>query len=73
MREVPNPGETANIPDMKDVDSLLTENKKQYFTYDGSLTTPPCTEAVTWIEFKSWIPMSHKQVMLTLSTKFKSI
>ncbi|XP_012283411.1 carbonic anhydrase 2 isoform X2 [Orussus abietinus] len=33
-----------------------------YFTYDGSLTTPPCSEVVTWIDFKDPLPLSHLQI-----------
>ncbi|PNF30278.1 Carbonic anhydrase 7 [Cryptotermes secundus] len=44
------------------LDSLLPMTKHLYFTYNGSLTTPPCLEVVTWIEFKQPILLSHYQV-----------
>jgi hypothetical protein len=33
-----------------------------YWTYLGSLTTPPCNESVTWILFKKYIEVSHHQL-----------
>lgn len=41
---------------------LLPENTEDYWTYAGSLTTPPLTEAVTWIVLKQPIEVSHDQV-----------
>ncbi|CAH0394947.1 unnamed protein product [Bemisia tabaci] len=42
--------------------SLLPCNPERYFSYLGSLTTPPCLEVVTWIDFKHPVLLSHTQV-----------
>jgi carbonic anhydrase len=36
----------------------------RYFTYAGSLTTPPCTEGVTWIVAAVPEELSSKQLQL---------
>lgn len=35
--------------------------KGAYYTYLGSLTTPPCNECVIWIVFVEPIEVSHEQ------------
>lgn len=44
-----------------DAESLLPENRRPYY-YVGSLTTPPCSEAVQWFVLKQPIGMSKAQV-----------
>ncbi|KAG5893394.1 hypothetical protein JTB14_038056 [Gonioctena quinquepunctata] len=50
------------IPGFISLDDFTTTDRIQYFTYKGSLTTPPCSEVVTWIEFRNTIPLSHNQI-----------
>lgn len=42
--------------------SALMPNKKGYYLYNGSLTTPPCSENVTWFVLEEPIEVSQKQV-----------
>jgi carbonic anhydrase len=44
-----------------DADDLLPTSKR-YFTYGGSLTTPPCSEGVKWLVLVEPIEMSQAQI-----------
>jgi carbonic anhydrase len=40
----------------------LLPPERQYFTYMGSLTTPPCSEGVLWMVMKQPVPVSAEQI-----------
>ncbi len=46
-----------------DLSQLLPEDKR-YYTYMGSLTTPPCSEGVLWMVMKQPVPISPEQVAI---------
>jgi carbonic anhydrase len=43
------------------IDALLPSNK-DYYRFNGSLTTPPCTEGVRWIVLKEASTLSKEQI-----------
>ncbi|KNE71987.1 hypothetical protein AMAG_15928 [Allomyces macrogynus ATCC 38327] len=47
---------------MLDTAPFVAATKGNFFTYSGSLTTPPCTEGVTWLIPASPLKMSVKQL-----------
>jgi carbonic anhydrase len=42
--------------------TMLLPTQRQYYTYMGSLTTPPCTEGVLWMVMKQPTMVSPEQV-----------
>ncbi|CAF3809278.1 unnamed protein product [Rotaria sp. Silwood1] len=42
--------------------NLMPENIQNYYTYDGSLTTPMCYESVRWIVFRDRMGISKRQL-----------
>ena len=42
----------------------LLPQSKDYYAYEGSLTTPPCSEGVLWHVLKSPIEISQQQLQI---------
>jgi len=60
---LPNIGYKDKKCDFKQpIPSKLLPENHAYWTYLGSLTTPPCNECVIWIVFKEHIEVSHEQL-----------
>lgn len=53
--------EALNGPGALDLQQLLPADRS-YYTYMGSLTTPPCTEGVLWLVMRQPVPVSVDQV-----------
>ncbi|BES95455.1 anhydrase [Nesidiocoris tenuis] len=62
MRLIRPEGSRAAMSHSLTLASLLPPDTDLFYTYRGSLTTPPCSEAVTWILFPDPMPVSYHQV-----------
>lgn len=63
---------TLNMTNFVSLDKFTSKKRDSYLTYEGSLTTPPCSEVVTWIEFQNTIPLAHSQVAIINKTKYRN-
>ncbi|XP_065161502.1 carbonic anhydrase isoform X2 [Atheta coriaria] len=59
--QIQHKGQSAKIASPLDPAHLIP-NDSSYWTYQGSLTTPPCSECVIWIVFKTPIEVSSEQL-----------
>ncbi len=55
------PGTATAFPDTVDVSALLPE-RRDTWRYAGSLTTPPCTEGVSWVVMTTPVTLSPAQI-----------
>ncbi len=59
--QMPEKGETKTLTsDISPLEILPT--KHDYYRFNGSLTTPPCSEVVRWLVMKQPISASKEQI-----------
>lgn len=54
-------GGKEKLKHLVDANKLLPENH-DYYSFNGSLTTPPCTEGVSWYVMKNFVPTSQGEI-----------
>lgn len=60
-------GSKAEVTEEISIDDLLgSVNRKEFYRYDGSLTTPQCNEAVVWTVFKESVKVNKNLVSANL-------
>lgn len=65
---IPYKNQCVNISEKINCLNFLPANRS-YYTYDGSLTTPPCNESVNWIVFEEPVEVSAQQLNAFRSMK----
>nr|WP_290665872.1 carbonic anhydrase family protein [Ardenticatena sp.] len=58
----PNPGDPQTIEGVSVNAMELLPADTSYYRYDGSFTTPPCTEGVKWVVMATPVEMSTEQI-----------
>lgn len=61
LRTIPRAGQQRPLPEPVDLTGFLPANAATFF-YQGSLTTPPCSEIVSWIVFRDPIEAGIGQI-----------
>ncbi|NPA28418.1 MAG: carbonic anhydrase family protein [Epsilonproteobacteria bacterium] len=60
-QKMPTKADTKEKLEISDIKELLPKNK-DYYRFNGSLTTPPCSEGVRWIVLKTPVTISKAQI-----------
>ncbi len=55
-------GQNEKAPDETVNAAALLPEDRSFYRYSGSLTTPPCSEGVTWMVMKQPVQVSHEEV-----------
>ncbi|WP_235943696.1 carbonic anhydrase [Uliginosibacterium aquaticum] len=61
-QQMPEAANTKQAFDGKLLAGELLPRKRDYYYFSGSLTTPPCSEGVSWIVLKQAVESSDEQV-----------
>jgi len=58
------PGDSGRVREFNLTALLPTSFESKFYTYPGSLTTPPCSQVVTWFVFEDVVKLSDDQLEL---------
>lgn len=58
FEDIVNFGNQTHFDEGFSLASLFPVKKSRYFTYQGSITVPPCSESATWVVFAQYLPIS---------------
>ncbi|XP_037348377.1 carbonic anhydrase 9 isoform X2 [Talpa occidentalis] len=61
LQEIAEEDSETWVPGL-DISALLPSDLRRYFRYEGSLTTPPCSQGVIWTVFNQTVRLSAKQL-----------
>ncbi|XP_016321038.1 carbonic anhydrase 4b isoform X2 [Sinocyclocheilus anshuiensis] len=71
LKNITHPGTNGTLSAVSLDMLILPHNElERYFRYQGSLTTPGCSEAVVWTIFEKAIPLSKEQLSAFSSLMF---
>lgn len=62
LKNIPYSGNKYDLPAGMDPAQFITVDTSRYYTYLGSLTTPPLFESVTWVVFEQPLEVSEAQL-----------
>jgi carbonic anhydrase len=63
LKDIPAKAGAEKVDDARTLNpAMLLPKSSGYYTYSGSLTTPPCSEGVTWIELKKPVMVTQRQL-----------
>jgi carbonic anhydrase len=72
LEQSPNQaGQTHETALMIRPSQLLPEHSEHFYTYAGSLTTPPCSEGVQWFVLQEFLEVSEEQIVNFTQKFFK--
>lgn len=62
LQNIKNPNETVIIENKFPLKDIIGSDKFSFYSYEGSLTTPPCTQNVIWIVSKTTLRLQQSDV-----------
>jgi len=61
-KKAPGPGDGGTGVQINVKDLLPDSWASKFYTYPGSLTTPPCSQVVSWFVFENFVKLSDAQL-----------